>query len=109
MTFRELLNRRLEVFLQKDESFKWENELRCVIDVTIPPYPDNPGRNWNVKYLFPDNSLFPIGYFIPVGVNTLIENLIVSPSSSDAFLAEVENLRNVHGLTYPIVRSKLDS
>lgn len=102
-----LLNDRINVFFQKEESFAWENELRCAIDVTIGPLSDDPKGNWNAEHLFPKGSLYPIGYFVPVAVNTLIQRIIISPNASDQFYTDVKNICHKHGIAKPIERSHL--
>lgn len=106
-TYRGNLGRPLAEFFLKEESFKWENELRCVINTGWQPLPHQPGGAWNAEYLFPDNSRHVIGYFIPVDVNTLIEKIVVSPGASDEFHEKVENTCIAYGVTKPIEHSNV--
>ena len=96
----------LEQFFYKDESFTWENELRCAIDVTLRPLPDDPGGSWNARDVW-NGGAYPSGLLVPISVNTLIERIVVSPNPSAAFLKKVENMCNKHGLSKPIEQSSI--
>lgn len=102
LTFRGNLPRRIDVFFQKEESFQWENELRFAIDVTMGDF-----HKSNAKYLFPTGHMTPIGYFVPVHLETLIEKITISPDASPEFADSVKELCRTHGIAKPIERSTL--
>lgn|GEM_PF-2610082 len=107
-TFSEsLLNDRMSLFFQKDKNYSWEKELRCAIDVTLSPLSDDQGGEWNAKYLPPKGNASPVGYFIPIEVNTLIEKIVVSPKASCLFNLRVKALCRKYGLVKPIENSGL--
>ncbi len=101
-------NERMNVFFQKDKSFEWENELRCAIDVLDRPSRDDPGGDWDARHLFLGEP-YPIGYFVPIEVDKLIERLVVSPRASDHFRTNVESLCHTYRFNKPIEDSKLRS
>ena len=86
--------------MHKHLSFKHEQECRAVI--WRFGRKDWPGP-------IPDEIIdtYPDGVTVPVDLNSLVENIIVSPSSPEWFLETVSDLTNRYGYTFPVVRSEL--
>jgi hypothetical protein len=83
-------------FMHKRRSFEHEQELRAIIMKF-------PTTSFNIA---PD--IFDQGEYVEVNLNTLIENVYVSPTSSEWFKKLVESVMKKYELDFTPVRSDLD-
>lgn len=80
------------LFLHKRKSFKYEHELRAIIQ----KIPTKDGR-----------ELINLGAYISVDVNTLIERIFASPTAPKWFNELVESIVNKYNLKKEVVQSSL--
>jgi hypothetical protein len=89
----------LSPFFYKRKSFEHERELRAIINFS--------GKHDFSDLNFPDKK--PIeGNLVKLDLKNLIENVFVSPNSSNWFFNLVQNIVSVYKLKIPVVRSSLE-
>ena len=91
----------LAPFLHKRKSFEYENEVRAIFH----DFPSGEGEIKSSQILiFKERK----GIYIPVDLSVLIENIYVSPASSDWFIELVQSIIKKFNLTFEVKRSRLE-
>ncbi len=87
-------------YLHKRKSFEYENEVRAIV-LKLPEEPNTLELDLTIE-------VFQEGLYIPVDLNTLVENIHVSPKAKKWYLKLVETTLKKYLLNKPIKQSKLD-
>jgi hypothetical protein len=82
------------MFLTKENAFQYEKEYRALFMV----------EDENELNKFSNQN----GIYVPIDLNTLIEEIIISPGSPDWFLDLVKEVTEKYGLKKEIIKSSLD-
>jgi hypothetical protein len=90
-------------FLQKHPSFSSENELRIVCDLSYNSKLFDI-KNWNYDWSKEESES---GIYVPVKLDTLIDEIIVAPNAENWYHDLVCSLNEVYGLNKPIKWSEL--
>ena len=89
----------LAPFLYKRKSFEHEREIRAIINkLNISDYKE-------IKLV---NEETPEGVWIHISLKKIIQNVYVSPNSSNWFFDLVQSVVSVYNLNVPVLRSSLD-
>ncbi len=88
----------LQRFVHKRKSFKYEAELRAVIQKL-------PRRGFSSRSKRP----FDNGLFVPVDLDTLISRIYVAPTSPEWLFELVKSVTNKYGLNKKVSQSDLDN
>jgi hypothetical protein len=89
----------LSPFFYKRKSFEHERELRAIINFS--------GKSDFNNLTLPDRQLVE-GDLVNLDLRKLIENIFVSPNSSNWFYDLVKNIVAVYNFKIPVVRSSLE-
>jgi len=88
-------------FIYKMASFSHERELRLILQQHPPINGDTKNIEWHVE-LFPDG-----GISIPVDLNILVEQIVLSPTAPPWFENVVRSLVDKYGFGFQVERSAL--
>lgn len=92
----------LTPFIHKRKSFEHERELRAIIWMdrfdSAEPYEED-----GIWLTPPQDRIIAV----PMDIQSVVENVVVSPQSPEWFVSLVESMTKKHGLKLPITQSRL--
>lgn len=85
--------------IHKNKAYSYEDELRLIYSITPP-------EGWDHDWT---NEEVPEGVYIPVNLNTLIEEIILSPYSPSWFHKLIQDILSRYNINKPLRKSTLSN